>query len=153
MSLKAIATRHVVTVPPEATVLEVAGKMREYHVGDVVVARAEAGRQKPLGIITDRDIVLSTTAFGVAPNSVTAEEVMGPTLATARETDDILHVLDLMKEHGIKRVPLVDASGFLSGIVSAEDVVAFLSMELGVVSRSVARRRTVEVERRRSLAV
>lgn len=152
MSLKKIATKKVVTVSPDATVQEAAKKMREGHVGDVVVVRTGGGKTVPIGILTDRDIVMSTTAFGVAPGSVSVEDVMVPMLATAKTTDSFYHVLNLMKEHGVKRIPLVNGSGSLEGIISSEDIVALLASELTDVVNITERQHDVEAERRKKLA-
>ena len=152
MNLKKIATRNVVTLAPDATVQEAVKKMREFHVGDIVIVKNVAGKTVPLGILTDRDIVMSTVAFGVAPSSVTVEEIMAPALTAAKTTDSFYHVLNLMKEHGIKRVPLVNPAGTLEGIISSEDIVALLASELTDVVKIKERQHSVEIERRRNFA-
>jgi len=152
MSLKKIATRNVATLQTDATVLEAAKKMRDSHVGDVVIVKTEDGREVPVGILTDRDIVVSTVAFGVAPGVVTVEDVMAPTVTVAKTTDSLYHVLNLMKEHGIKRIPLVNSAGTLQGIVSSEDIVAILASELTDVVRITERQHDVEAQRRKRIA-
>ena len=152
MSLKKIATKKVITISPEATVQEAAMKMRDHHVGDLVVVKTEGQQSKPVGILTDRDIVMSTTAFGVVPSSVSVGDIMAPTLAEARTTDSLYHVLNLMKENGIKRVPLVSSSGVLEGIVSSEDIIAALASDLMDLTKTTERQYRVETERRKKIA-
>jgi CBS domain-containing protein len=99
MILEKITNRNVVTIPEGAT-MEVAAKtMRDQHVGCVVVVQEKGLRKIPIGMITDRDIVVSTSAFGIAPNTVYVRDVMSATLVTARKNDSFNHVLMLMKEH------------------------------------------------------
>ena len=148
MLLQKIATRNAVTVSANATIEEAAKVMREYHVGDLVVVKKEGDRTRPIGIITDRDIVVSTTAFGVAPWDASVADTMVSPFVTARVTDHIDHVLNLMKEHGIKRVPLVNEEGDLTGIISADDITTFLSSELSDVTKIIPRQRDVEIHRR-----
>ncbi|MDR3606636.1 MAG: CBS domain-containing protein [Oligoflexia bacterium] len=152
MSLKKIATQNVVTVSPETTVLEAAQRMRELHVGDVVVVKRDGAKKVPIGILTDRDIVVSTVALGVAPGAIAVEEVMLPILVMAKITDNLYHVLNLMKEHGVRRVPLVNAAGLLEGVVSVEDITALLASELADVVKIKERQHKIETERRKKLA-
>ena len=148
MLLQKIATKKVVTVPFNATIEEAAKIMREYHVGDLIVVKKEGSRTLPIGIITDRDIVVSTTAFGVAPWDASVSDTMVSPFITARATDHVDHVLNLMKEHGVKRIPLVNEEGDLCGIISADDITTFLSSELNDVTKIIPRQRDVEIHRR-----
>lgn len=152
MSMKKIATKNVITIGPKATILEAAKKMREFHVGDLIVIPDSMQKSVPLGILTDRDIVMSTVAFGVAPDTVYVEDVMAPTLVTAKTNDNFYHVLNLMKEHGIRRIPLVDGGGTVAGIVCADDILATLAGELNDVAKITEKQRNVEVSRRKKFA-
>lgn len=152
MPIRKIATKNVVTLTPEATVQDAAKKMREYHVGNVVIVESKNGKTVPLGILTDRDIVLSLVAFGLDASKVLAEEIMAPLLTTAKSTDSFNHVLELMKQHGVKRIPLVNSAGALEGIVSDEDIISILAFELTNVARIKDRQIKVESDRRRKFA-
>ena len=85
MTVGNICNREVVITTRETPLIEVAKRMREYHVGDVVVVAERGGERVPLGIITDRDIVLSVIASEVNLHDLTAGDVMIPELHTARE--------------------------------------------------------------------
>lgn len=145
-------TKNVVTAFPEATIQEVAQQMRDFHVGDVVIVKIEDEVTVPIGILTDRDIVLSTVAFGISPEEVLARDVMTPTLATAKITDSFYHILNLMKENGVRRVPLVTPAGHLTGIVSSEDIVEILATELSDLVKIKEKQHEVELDRRRQVA-
>ncbi len=152
MDLKKLGSKTVVTVSSQATIHEAAKTMRESHVGDVVVVEERYGKNVPIGILTDRDIVVSTVAYNLLPDSVKVENVMGPTLATAKVDYSLLHVLGLMKEHGIRRIPLMDSHGGLAGIISADDIIAILGSELGDIAKITEVQRNIELDRRRKLA-
>lgn len=148
----ALGKKAVITVTPRTTVQEAAKRMRDFHVGDVVVVADESEFKAPIGIITDRDIVLSTVAFGLAPDEVTVGDIMIRSLTTATQQDSVYSVLNLMQERGVRRVPLVDAAGGLVGIVSAEDIFELLIHELGGLAQISGRQHGLETERRRRLA-
>ena len=148
MILEKIANKKVITLPANATMLEAAKAMRDYHVGSVIVVEEKSGRKMPLGIVTDRDIVVSTSAFGIPPNSIEVKDVMSGTLVSARKNDSLNHVLNLMKEHGVKRIPITDSEGALFGIVTTHELMSVLSDELGEVVRVTERQHQVESERR-----
>ncbi|NDG86017.1 MAG: CBS domain-containing protein [Proteobacteria bacterium] len=148
MILEKIANKKVITVPSNATMLEAAKAMRDYHVGSVIVVEEKSGRKIPLGIVTDRDIVVSTSAFGIPPNSIEVKDVMSGALVSARKNDSLNHVLNLMKEHGVKRIPITDSEGALFGIVTTHELMNVLSDELSEVVRVTERQHQVESERR-----
>jgi CBS domain-containing protein len=152
MSLRDIASQNVVTISADATIQEAAKKMRELHVGDVIAVRIQAGQARPVGILTDRDIVVSTTALGIAPDIMLVEDIMLPELITAHSNDSLYHVLNLMKEHGIKRIPLVDENGTLEGIVTADDIVSVLAAGLSAIVQLTEKQHLLEAERRRKIA-
>jgi CBS domain-containing protein len=101
--------REVVVVEEEKSVTEAAAIMRQYHVGDVVICKAKYGKQIPVGIITDRDIALEIVAKGTDPDSIRVGEAMSFDLTTVNEHDDLMHVIEVMRDKGIRRVPVIDA--------------------------------------------
>ncbi len=144
---------NIVTVRPEDPLREAARKMREHHVGDVVVVgESPSGEGTPLGILTDRDIVLSTVALGIDPALVNVEDVMTPTPITARSTDSFSRVLQLMKDSGVKRIPLINDRGTLEGILSTQDVLEKLVDELRGLVSIQGRQHDLEVRRRRKVS-
>ena len=148
MILEKIANRNVVTIPENATMELAAKTMRDQHVGCVVVVQEKGLRKIPMGMITDRDIVVSTSAFGIAPNTVYVRDVMSATLVTARKNDSFNHVLMLMREHGVKRIPIVDSEGALMGIVSTHELMSVLADEFNVLLKVTERQHQVESDRR-----
>jgi CBS domain-containing protein len=122
MSLERIYKTDVVTVAPEATVLEVAQVMHSGHVGSVVVVEDH----RPVGIITDRDIVVKVVAAERDPQAIHAKELMACPPALININYDPLDVTRIMRNRGVRRLPVVDENRHLLGIVSLDDVLGLL---------------------------
>ncbi|PLX84298.1 MAG: CBS domain-containing protein [Desulfuromonas sp.] len=133
-----VCSREVVYVERDATILEAARVMRSNHVGDVVVADKKNGGCMPVGILTDRDIVIELLAAEVDLDSVSVGDAMSYELLMAREGDDLLETVKLMRNRGVRRVPVIDRGGLLVGIVSVDDVVELLSEQLTDLVKLVA---------------
>jgi CBS domain-containing protein len=129
----------ICTVPPvycvrEETVQGAAMLMRKHHVGDLVVIEPN-GERVPVGILTDRDIVVSVIALGLDPASLLVGDIMSDDLLTTSENDDVYETIERMRYRGIRRVPVVNSAGGLTGMVSADDLLEFLAEEMGELSR------------------
>jgi len=109
--------------------------MRKHHVGDLVVVDEPDGERIPLGMITDRDIVVSVIALGLDPSSLLVGDIMSDDVLTASEDDDVYETIERMRFRGIRRVPVVNNAGGLTGIVSVDDLLEFLADEMGELSR------------------
>lgn len=130
MRIGELCTRAVVTCTREASALEVAQMMREQHVGDVVVVDASGPAARPLGVITDRDLVLEVMALGVDPGCLRAEDLIAGGVVTACESEPVHDAVWHMRGKGLRRLPVVDASGRLVGILTTDDVARFLAEDL-----------------------
>jgi len=148
MRIGEFCNREVVVIEEERSVTEAAVIMREYHVGDVVIVREEYGKQVPVGILTDRDIALGIVANGTDPDSVCVGEAMSSELTTVTEDDDLMHVIEVMRENGIRRVPVTDSEQTLVGILTVDDVLDLLSEVLIDLAHLVDRQRRRETRAR-----
>jgi CBS domain-containing protein len=135
MHIRDICTSEAAHCNREETVQGAALMMRRLHVGDVIVVDQLDGASVPVGILTDRDIVVSVIAPGLDPASLQVGDIMTEDLLTARDTDDVYETIERMRLRGIRRVPVIDANGSLAGIVSADDLLEFLAEEMGELSR------------------
>ncbi|MEJ2645615.1 MAG: CBS domain-containing protein [Gammaproteobacteria bacterium] len=144
MSVGEICDREVVVTGPDASIAAAARLMREHHVGDVVVVEGAADRPVPVGIVTDRDLVIEVLAEEVAPDSVTVRDVMSDRLLTAREQDGLWESLGRMRARGVRRMPVVDGQGALAGIVTVDDLLDLLAGELADLVKLVGRERERE---------
>lgn len=148
MPIAQICSRGVVIANPDDSLRTVAELMRVHHVGSVVVTRDDAGLCRPLGIITDRDIVLALVAKDVSPDAVSAGDVMSEPLETIDETDEVWTALERMRSRGVRRLPVLGAQGELVGIVSADDLLERVAEELSSLARIIGREQRQEVSRR-----
>ncbi len=135
MNIGEICTIQTVTCTRDETVQGAALLMRKHHVGDLIVIDGVEGHAVPVGIVTDRDIVVSVIALGLDPAGLQVDDIMSDDLLTCREADDVYETIEHMRLRGIRRVPVVDSAGSLSGIVSADDLLEFLAEEMGDLSR------------------
>ena len=133
MSLKRYVKR-VVSVSPRTPVIDAARAMSAQAVGAVVVV-SDDGR--PLGMLTDRDIVLRVVAEERELARTSVEQVMTRGTAYISHDASIQEATEIMRDCGMRRLPLVDAEGRVDGIVSLDDVVLLLGMELGNVSAAL----------------
>jgi predicted transcriptional regulator len=118
--------------------------MRTHHVGDLVVVEAREGRKHPVGIVTDRDIVVEVVAAGVNPELLKVGDIMGPEVATVRESEGLFEALRYMRDKGVRRMPVVDAAGGLVGILTLDDLLGLLGEEMMELSRLVSNERQRE---------
>jgi CBS domain-containing protein len=131
MEVREICVKDVVTIEPEADLTMAAVRMRENHVGDLVVVEAKNGDRIPVGIVTDRDLVIRGLAGGVETfQKLLVRDLLVQRPFTVRAEDDIAQVLALMREHGVRRLPVVDAKGALVGIVAYDDLIELVAGEL-----------------------
>lgn len=145
--LKDFATDTVVVADPETTALAAAKLMRKHHVGALVVVDGlESNR--PVGIVTDRDLVLALMAEGLDPEVFTAGDIMSVELVTASAALDAMDAVQLMRANRLRRIVIVDDEGRLAGIVSMEDLLELLTRELAALTAGVIGSRDREFEQR-----
>lgn len=121
-----VINKNVVTIAPTAALSEAAYLMMNEDVGALVVVDNDT---RPVGIITDRDLVVSAIAEGVNPEEVTVEQVMTKDLITVDDDTDIFEMLSVLSENSIRRLP-VTRGGKLKGIVSVDDLIVVVATEL-----------------------
>lgn len=138
-----LATKRVVTAPPETTVLKLAQIMREEHVGDVIIVEDDSNT--PTGIVTDRDLVVGVMAQD--PDDLTrllARDVCLAPLYTCYADECVEDVVERMSIEGIRRLPVVDVEGALVGIVTFDDLLRHLVTTAGRLVEVASVQRHVE---------
>lgn len=121
MKAREIMTKDPRTVTPDTGLQEVARLMQSEDVGIIPVV--EAGGTSLLGVVTDRDIALRVVAEGKDATSTKVSDVMSKGVRTAKESDSVDDVMELMGKEQLRRIPIVDDRGALVGIVAQADVV------------------------------
>lgn len=122
-----IGTRRVIQADASMTMAEAAGIMRRHQAGCLVVTRDERGRAFPVGIVTDRDMVTRGIAAHIDPATTPLECMMSAPLLRCHPEASIDEIVETLQQHGVRRLPLVDAAGTLVGIVSTDDVLVALA--------------------------
>ena len=139
MSIGAVCNKEVVFVNRDVTVYAACKLMRHYHVGSLVVVDEVSGKRVPVGVVTDRDIVVEVIAMDLDAKVMTAGDIMSPDLVIAPESMGVSEAIELMRFRGIRRLPVVDDDGRLTGIVSIDDLLSVLAEELSDIAHVVSR--------------
>jgi CBS domain-containing protein len=148
MPIGEICTREVVIVKRNETVLEAARLMRQHHVGDVVVIEERDGVRFPVGIVTDRDLVVEVMAPELDPAAITVGDIMEQELVTVKESMGLFEAIQYMRSKTVRRLPIVDENGALLGILALDDLLELLSEELLAIARLVRYQRRKETKQR-----
>ena len=128
-----ICKRKVIAGYRQTTLVAAAQMMREDHVGAVVVVDEENGSRRVCGLVTDRDIVMSVVATGLHPEPLYLEDIMSDKLVTVGEADSLTDLMRAMRDHGVRRLPVVGANDELMGIVTMDDALRILVRELNML--------------------
>jgi CBS domain-containing protein len=149
MPISEICDREVVIVQRNNTILEAAQLMRQHHVGDVVVVEERGGVKVPVGIVTDRDLVVEIMAPAIDQTVITLGDIMVTGLATVKESAGLSETIEYMRAKGVRRVPVVDKGGGLVGILTLDDLLELLAEELLALAKLVRHEQKKETMSRR----
>ena len=144
-----ICSRIVTIAPREMAIDDAAGLMRAHHVGCLVVVDDGPAGRRPLGILTDRDIVTAVVARRIDAGRVTVGDVMVTTLHTARSSDSMMDLMRLMRAKGVRRLPVLGPEGELVGLVTLDDVLDVLAQQLALLASTIEAGRDRERRQRR----
>jgi len=141
MRVGELCVRDVVTAHEDEPVTDAARRMSDLHVGDlIVIADQPQGLPRPIGIVTDRDLVIEVLAHPErVPASTKIADVMRRDLIVATEDDAVEDVIAKMREHSIRRIPIVDSRGGLQGLLSVDDVIGWMKDQLEAATKLLAR--------------
>jgi len=141
--------RDVVTVTRETSVVEAAALMRRRHVGAVVIVEGGGDRKVPVGMLTDRDIVVEIVAVGLDGTAMKVGEVLQRPITSIDEDAGYAETVRQMSVNGVRRMPVVDKRGTLVGIITVDDILRQLAGPLVALSDLATRERQYEAEVRR----
>ncbi len=134
MELMKYIREDVVSVSPDTSVVDVAKIMDRKNVGSVVVV-GEDGR--PTGIITDRDMIVRIVARDKRPEEMKARDIMTQDPTAFTEGMPVTDAMERMMKEGIRRMPIVDRNGKLTGIVTQDDIIRLLGEEISYIARNI----------------
>jgi len=146
MPIGEFCNREVVFATRETSIPEAAQLMRKFHVGDLVVVDEIDSKRVPVGIVTDRDIVIEIVSQSLDFNEFSVGDIMSPQLISVQEKEGVFETIRLMRAKGIRRIPVVNQEGGLEGIVSADDILDLLAEEMTELAKVVPREQEREVK-------
>jgi CBS domain-containing protein len=148
MKLKDFCVLDVATCSREMTVAAAAQLMRERHAGDLVVVGDPEDRE-PIGIVTDRDVVIQVVALGRDPATTRVGEIMSSPIVIASESEELAQALERMATHGVRRIPVVDDAGAVSGIIALDDALKAHAEQASRLLDAISKERNREQRTRR----
>lgn len=128
MQAKDVMTPEPACCMPETPLAHVAELMVKYDCGEIPVVENHENK-KPVGVVTDRDIVCRTMALGMNPMSMNAGDIMSTPIVTVSEETSFEDCRRLMEEKMIRRLPVVNAQGACSGIIALADIAKYTNEE------------------------
>ncbi len=146
-------TRSVVMARPDQSLREVARHMRDHHVGCVVVIESTNDisngvappSHRPVGIITDRDLVVRVLAqTDQHLDQIRVDDVMARPVITVGENDELSDALDVMRDAGVRRLPVVDEVESVVGLLSFDDLIRHYQGNFGAFADLLQREREKE---------
>lgn len=136
MSIEKACNKNVISLTEDSTVIEAAQAMKQHNVGDILIINQKDN--KPVGIITDRDIVMAIASSNNGNiQSLRIADIASRELLTIAQDQDIEDAIDQMSSKGVRRAPIINASGQAVGIVSVDDLVPLLAKELQCLSNII----------------
>jgi CBS domain-containing protein len=149
MSISEFSRHEVVCATRDTTVTEAAALMRQHHIGDVIIVERRGEKQIPVGIVTDRDIVVEVIAAGVDPNTLKLGDLKLAPLVTVAEGTTYAQTVSKMAVEGVRRMPVVKSDGTLTGIITLDDMLWQLAGPLAALAGLSGRGRQFETSTRR----
>jgi CBS domain-containing protein len=144
MLLKEFCTTDVAWCTRDTTVLEAAQMMRQKHIGDLVIVDDPKDEFTPVGLITDRDIVVKVIGDELSASQTRVGAIMRMPLVTASESEDSSVAISRMRHHGVRRLPVTGHRGKLVGIVTLDDLLRQLRSEVDSLLEIISKERDHE---------
>ncbi|WP_129781994.1 CBS domain-containing protein [Peristeroidobacter soli] len=149
MQLKELCVLDVACCKKGTSVAEAARLMRQHHTGDLIVTDDSDGTREPVGIVTDRDIVMEVVAKGQDPDRLQVGQIMAKPIVVASGSEDIATAIERMRTHGVRRLPIVDDNDAVLGIVTLDDLYRVLADQTAALAAIVSKEQTRENRHRR----
>jgi len=137
MPIKDVCKDTVVCASPSTSIADAARLMRDKHVGEVIIVKTKD--RKTVGILTDRDIVTKVVAGNMDPDTIKVEDIMAKNPTVAKEQDGLFEVAKKLERSGIRRIPVTDTHGRLTGLVSIDDLYELFAAELHTLAKVASR--------------
>ncbi|MGO8858930.1 MAG: CBS domain-containing protein [Steroidobacteraceae bacterium] len=139
MNIGEVCTREVYMVNPGEPLLQAALEMRKRNVGCVIVVEQRGKPLVPIGIVTDRDIARALPEHPSNLGTLPVADIMTRDPLALCENESIVDAMVRLRQRGVRRAPVVAASGDLVGIVSTDDLLGIIAEQLGSLAHLVDR--------------
>lgn len=149
MKLEDVCIFDVASCTPEISLTEAARLMRKHHSGDLIVVDNADEDREPVGVITDRDIVIEAVAQGKNPDQTKVRDIMSKRVVVASASEDLSAAIDRMRTHGVRRIPVLDDERRVIGVVSLDDVMRLHAEQAAAILEVVTKQQQREKRTRR----
>ena len=136
--------KKISTLTQDSSILDAAQVMRKNHVGEVIIVEKKMGNVIPVGLITDRDLVVEILAMEIDIETINLGCIMCIELVTVNYDSSLNKALEIMQHHGIRRAPVVGNNGELIGIINIEAVIKVLSQDMAKILKLFNNERRIE---------
>jgi CBS domain-containing protein len=143
LAVRDVMTKTVVTAPPDMSAAEAGKKMVENRVGNVIIVK----EGRPVGIVTESDMVAKVISKNLKPSSIKLEQLMSKPLITTKSSDDIHDAVLMMAQKKIRRLPVIDGDE-LVGIITDADVIQVSSEINQILDNLIQMNRESVLDRR-----
>lgn len=140
--------KKISTLTQDSSILDAAKVMRKNHVGEVIIVENKMGNTIPVGLITDRDIVVEILAMEIDIETINLGSVMCIELITVNYDSSLNKALEIMQHYGIRRAPVVGNDGGLIGIINIEAVIKVVSQDMAKILKLFNNERRIEKDLR-----
>lgn len=144
MQVGTVCRRGAISIANTESIAAAAQLMREQHVGFLIAYRLGDELHRPIGVLTDRDIIIEVIAKKVDPEALTVEDLMTRQPVVAIESDELSDVLQAMRLGGIRRVPVTDTRGALVGVIAIDDAFDLITGFMCDITGSVKNEQRME---------
>lgn len=130
MKITNICNRNAVVADENSDVLMAAQLMRQHHVSTIIIVSNKVSGKKPIGIISDQDLVFKVLAENRSVNDITLHDVMTMDMVCIRDDYEIIDTIHLMCLEGIRSAPVIDENGNLVGVLTMDNLFEILADEI-----------------------
>ncbi len=137
MSISKYVNREVITLSEDASLYDAAKLMKDKNIGALIIVKNKASDQTPVGILTDRDIVFKILDHEMELKKINVQDIYTRDLLTLKEHEGMEETIKAMCDKGVRRAPMIDEQGQLTGIITLDDLIIKLTEKLQHLSELI----------------
>jgi CBS domain-containing protein len=137
MSISKYVNRNVCSLSEDASLSEAVTLMKDKNVGSIVIVKSVTSDPTPVGVLTDRDIVIKLLADEVNLKIISVKDTLTSTVCAIKEQEGMDETIELMCDNAVRRIPIVNEQGQLTGIVTLDDLIVALANKMHHLSELI----------------